>query len=188
MIDAIRREITRAFAQARFALRAVSTGLQIATRIQRVNAEGLAGEQLQDMELFQHFGFTSAPPAGHQMIVIPLGGRTSASVVVATEHGTYRFQLGAEGEAALYNQWGDVVHMRQDRTIHMVAQVQVLVDAPLLKVNGMIHATGDITSDTDVIDQAAGVPKTMRNMRATFNGHDHADPQGGVVGHPNQTM
>jgi phage baseplate assembly protein V len=186
MIDAVRREIERRFAQARFAFRAVSTALQLALRVQRAHVDGLAGEQVPDVELFQQFGHTSAPPDGSQLIVIPLGGRTSASVIVATEHGAYRFKLNAKGEAAMYNQWGDVVHMRQDRTIHMVAATQVLIDAPLLQVNGQIHSTGNITSDADVLDQ--GGTKSMRGMRDVYNPHTHSDPQGGAVGAPSGSM
>jgi phage baseplate assembly protein V len=194
MMDEIRREIRRHLVQARSAFRAVSTGLKIATRIQRAEADGLANEKLQDVELFQHFGFSSAPPDGTQLIVVPLGGRTSASVIVASEHGAYRFKLGANGEAAMYNQWGDVVHMRQDRKIHMVAAVEVLIDAPVLQVNGEIRSTGDITSDSDikaagdVVDQAVSTPKSMSGMRTVYDGHNHNDPQGGAVSVPNQLM
>lgn len=192
MIDHIRREIGRALAGVRSAFRALQSGLVLTTRVQRASGEGLADEQLQDMELFQHFGFTSAPPDGAQLIVLPLGGRTSASVVIATEHGAYRIKLDAKGEAALYNQWGDVVHMRQDRTIHMVAATQVLIDAPVLQVNGQIHSTGNITSDADiqaegnVFDQ--GGAKSMAGMRGVFNGHGHPDPQGGNTAPPTGGM
>lgn len=150
MIDVVRREIRRAFAHARFAIRAVSTGLRIAGRIQRAEAEGLADEQLQAVELFQQFGFTSAPPDGSQLIVVPLGGRTSASVVVATEHGSYRLQLGAKGEAALYNQWGDFVHMRQDRRVHIKAATEVILEAPLVSFTGDVHVDGSLTADVEV--------------------------------------
>jgi len=185
MIDIVRKEIARAFAGVRQGLRAVQTGLGLATRVQRVNGIGLSAEELADMELFQHFGFTSAPPDGAQLIVLPLGGRTSAAVVIATEHGVYRFKLGAKGEAALYNRWGDVVHMRQDRTIHMVAAAKVLIDSPLLQVNGQIHATGNITSDADVFDQ--GGAKSMQGMRQVYGGHTHGET-GAVTNAPNQGM
>lgn len=147
----VRREIERRFAQARFALRAVATGLQIATRIQRANADALAGEKLQDVELFQQFGMTSAPPDGTQLIVVPLGGRTSASVIVATEHGSYRFKLGAKGEMAVYNQWGDFVHLRQDRRIHVKAAAEVIVEAPVASFTGDVNVAGTVTADVDVI-------------------------------------
>lgn len=192
MIEQMRREIARAMAGVRGAIRAVQTGLTLATRLQRVSVDGLAGESIPELELFQQFGLTSAPPDGSQVILLPLGGRTSAAVVIATEHGAYRFRLDAKGEAALYNQWGDVVHMRQDRTIHLVAATQVLIDAPLLQVNGQIHSTGNITSDANitaagnVFDQ--GGAKSMAGMRGVFNGHGHPDPQGGTTAAPTGGM
>lgn len=151
MIEHIRREIGRALAGTRSAFRAVQTGLVLATRIQRASGEGLAGEELSDMELFQQFGFTSTPPKGTQLIVIPLGGRTSAAIVVATEHGTYRFKLDADGEAALYNQWGDVIHLRQDRKIHVKAAAEVMVETPLATFSGDVQVEGTLTAAVDVI-------------------------------------
>lgn len=193
MMEPVRREIQRALAGVRQAIRAVSSGIGLATRIQRLNAEGLAGESLQDVELFQQFGFTSGVPAGAQLIVVPLGGRTSAAVVVATEHGAYRFRVDAAGEAAVYNQWGDAIHLRRDRVIHVKAQVQMLVDAPELRVNGKIHATGEITTDAnvtaagDVSDQ--GGEKSMAGMRDVYNGHTHPEnDEGGPTDQPNQQM
>lgn len=173
MIEQIRREIGRAMAGVRSALRAVQTGLVLGTRIQRASGEGLADETLSDMELFQQFGFTSATPDGAQLIVLPIGGRTSAAVVIASEHGTFRFKLNAKGEAALYNQWGDVVHLRQDRKIHVKAAVEVILEAPLASFTGDVHVAGTLTSDTEVV--AAGVHLTT---------HTHPDPQGGSTGAP----
>lgn len=198
MIDLIRREIRRALASVRQPVRAVLQSAVTSTRVQRVNAEGLAGEPLQDMELFQQFGFTSGLPAGTQLIVIPLGGRTSAAVVVATEHGAYRFKVDAQGEAALYNQWGDVIHLKQDRSIRVQAQLKVDVVAPLatfsgdatvagaLTVAGNITGQANITATGNVADQAGA--KTMAGMRAAYNAHTHTDPQGGVTGAPSGAM
>ena len=150
MIEQIRREVQRGLAGMRSAVRAVLQGMAIAQRIQRVDAEALAGEQLQDVELMQHFGFTSAPPAGAQLIVLPLGGRTSAAVVIASEHGDYRFHLNAQGEAALYNQWGDVVHMQADRSIRLVAATKVRIESPLVEVTGNLTVAGTIVATGNV--------------------------------------
>lgn len=158
MIDIARREVARAMASMRSALRAVQTGLALPTRIQRASGEGLSGEELNDMELFQQFGFSSAPPDGTHLVVLPLGGRTSAAVVVATEHGSYRLKLNAKGEVILYNQWGDFVHMTQDRKIHIKAQAEVQVEAPLATFSGDVHVAGTVTADVEVI--AAGVHLT----------------------------
>lgn len=191
MIDQIRREVARGLSGVRSALRGILQGISLAQRIQRVEAEGLAGEELPGLELMQHFGFASAPPAGSQLIIIPLGGRTSASVVVATEHGAFRFKLDNQGEAAIYNQWGDLVHLRKDRCIRVVAALKVEMETPLLNVTGAIHAGLDITTDqsviatVDVMDQ--GGTKSMAGMRGTYNDHDHPETEV-TTGQPNQDM
>lgn len=133
-IAMIRREVDRARAGVRQAFRAVLAGLNLSTRVQRVSGEGLADEELEDMELFQHFGFTSAPPPGTEYIALPLGGRTSASVVVATEHGAVRFVLDNQGESCVYNQWGDFAHFKKDRSIHVKAQEKVFVETKVFRV------------------------------------------------------
>jgi len=177
VIEQMRREINRALAGTRTAFRAVLTSCTTGTRVQRVNAEGLAGEPLQEMELLQQFGHTSAPPDGATLVVIPLGGRTSAAVVVASEHGGYRFKVDHKGEAALYNQWGDSIHMKKDRSIRVEAQAKLEVVAPLATFSGDVNVAGSITSGANitaagnVADQ--GGAKTKAGMRDTFNAHTH---------------
>ncbi|MDF5830376.1 phage baseplate assembly protein [Pseudomonas aeruginosa] len=73
-----------------------------------LEVEGLAGEQVAT-ELVQHYGFTSAPLPGAEMIVLPIGGRTNHSVVVAIEDGRYRVQV-VDGEVCLYTDEGDYIH------------------------------------------------------------------------------
>lgn len=153
LVDVVRREINRALKGTRGALRGVLASINRATQVQLVDLEGLSGEQLKAMELFQHFGFTSAPPAGAQLIVLPLGGCTSAAVLVGSEHGSYRFTLGADGEASLYNQWGDFVHMRADRTIHLQAQAKVLIDTAALEINA---SDSVLINTTDMTVNASG--------------------------------
>ncbi|MGJ7611296.1 MULTISPECIES: phage baseplate assembly protein domain-containing protein [unclassified Variovorax] len=132
--EMVRREISRAQASVRQAFRAVLKGLTISTKIQRISGEGLAGEEIEEMELFQHFGFTSAPPAGTEYIPLPLGGRTSASVVIGTEHGDFRFVLDNQGESCVYNEWGDFAHFKKDRSIHVKAQEKVVVETKVFRV------------------------------------------------------
>lgn len=188
MIDLIRREIHRALAGMRQGVRAVLQGGVTSTRVQRLNAEALAGEKLQDIELLQHFGFTSAPPDGTQLIVIPLGGRTSAAVVVASEHGAYRFKVDAQGEAALYNQWGDVIHLKQDRSVRVAAALKVRLETPLtettgnLTVGGAMSVAGAVTTGSTIV--AAG---NITGAGKSLGSHTHGGVQtgSGNTGAPN---
>ncbi|MBE2895450.1 phage baseplate assembly protein V [Pasteurellaceae bacterium HPA106] len=87
--------------------------------IQKAQVSALAGETLQDVEFMQHFGFTSRPPAGSQAVIIPIGGKTSHSVVVASENGTYRIKTLASGEVAIYDESGSYIMLKKGRIIEV---------------------------------------------------------------------
>lgn len=119
MIEQIDRRIRRALAGVRQAFRAVLTRVDSDTAVQLGQLDGLADETLQDPELFQHYGMTSNPPRGSMAIVLPLGGKTSHGIVIATEHATYRLKSLAMGEVALYTDEGDAVHLKRGRIIEV---------------------------------------------------------------------
>ncbi len=122
--DFLRRmdaKIARALSRVRLGFRAVLTALDSSPDVQLLQADGLAGEQLQASEVFQHFGFTSAPPEGSQCIVLPLGGKTAHSVIVATEHGSYRVQALKSGEVCVYNQSGAKITLKEQRVVEIEA-------------------------------------------------------------------
>lgn len=188
--QAIQRAIDKATASVRRPFRAVLTAIKLLSAVQLVQAEALAGERLQDHELMQHYGLTSAPPDGTQLIVLPLGGRTAHGVVIATEHGAYRFKLAAQGEVALYSDEGDHVYLKRGRVMEIVtntllvkAAVKVRLETPLVETTGEIKADGDIT------DSVATTPKSMAGMRTIYNTHTHPENDaGGPTSAPNETM
>ncbi|KUM02273.1 phage baseplate assembly protein V [Chromobacterium subtsugae] len=118
--------IRRAFSNVRQGFRAALTHVDSAGAVQTAQAEGLAGEQLQDAELFQHYGYTSNPPPGSMAMVLPLGGRTSHSVVLATEHGSYRLQSLQPGEVALYSDEGSKIVLKRGKIIEATCDHFVL--------------------------------------------------------------
>ena len=118
-VNRLDARIARAFTRVRQAFRAVLTALDTKPGVQLTQADGLSGEKLQASELFQHFGFTSAPPAGTQCIVLPLGGKTAHSVIVATEAGAYRIEGLKSGEVAVYNQSGAKIVLKAGKVIEI---------------------------------------------------------------------
>ncbi len=145
----IKETIAKALAGIRLAYRASLAALSKGAAVQLMQADALAGETAQAVEFFQQFGFTSAPPPGTQLIVLPLGGRTAHSVVIATEHGAYRLDV-ASGEACLYSQWGDRVHVRE-RRIELRSPVIDLRASELLRLSAPeveIHADERLETDT----------------------------------------
>ncbi|QGM80656.1 phage baseplate assembly protein V [Otariodibacter oris] len=95
--------------------------------IQFSQATGLSGEVLQDIELMQHFGFTSVPPENTEAVILPMGGETTHSVVIATEHGSFRVKGLKNGEVAVYDKSGSTIILKEGRVIE--------VDCDTFKVN-----------------------------------------------------
>lgn len=188
MIRDVMRYVDRRLAGLRLAFRARLSTLGKGAAVQLVQADALAGERLQAAELFQHFGFTSGPPPGTQLIVLPLGGSTAHSVIIATENGAYRVDVQS-GEACIYSMWGDKVHLKQERievetkVFHLKASEQVIFETPALSMQGTgggnaaatmtgsLHTTGAITSDGDHV--AGGV---------SLEHHTHPGDSGGTTG------
>lgn len=188
MMRDVIRYVERRLAAVRHAYRARLAALSKGAAVQLMQADALAGETAQAVEFFQHFGFTSAPPPGTQLIVLPLGGRTAHSVVIATENGAYRLDVQS-GEACLYSQWGDKVHVREKRieveteTLVLRASAQVVFETPSITMQGVgggaavatmtgsLHTTGAITSDADHV--AGGV---------SLEHHTHPGDSGGETG------
>ena len=190
--------------QVEFRIRAALRGLRLAFRgrltrvksdlsIQQVQVNGLAGEKLQDAELFQHFGFTSCPPAGTQCIVLPIGGQTSHSIIIATENGAYRLQV-ASGEMAIYSDEGAYVHIKKGRIVEIECD-EYLVKAKKYTVKAEdydVTATAGANFETPLLktsDQLADGKSTLDAIRETYDDHDH-DHGGdaGTTDKPNQPM
>lgn len=86
-IQEVDERIRRALRAVRLPYRARLTSRNDAPGLQLAQADALAGEQAQAVEILQQFGFTSGIPAGSDLIVLPLAGRTEASVIIATVNG-----------------------------------------------------------------------------------------------------
>lgn len=192
-------------------IRAALRGLRLAFRgrltrvksdltIQQVQVKGLAGEQLQDAEFFQHFGFTSCPPAGTQCIVLPMGGQSSHSIIIATENGAYRIQNLASGEVAIYSSEGAYVHIKKGRIIeadcdeYRVKTKKYIVEAEQYSVEASDNAAFttpklDTSQDFKAGGEIEDNKSTMNAMRQTFDDHDHEHGgDAGTTGKPNQMM
>lgn len=194
--EQIKQAIRRAMVGVRSAFLGVVGNVKRTSPVQRATVDGLAGEAIPGVEIWQHFGFTSTPPAGTQAIVLPLGGRTSASVIVATEAAAVRLVLNQAGEVAIYNQDGDYVWLKRNGHIKVKSALEVTIDAPTtnmtgnLAVAGNVSAGGNVTAIGTITDKLGAGGKSMDQMRTTFNSHDHneSNTPGGHTATPNQTM
>jgi phage baseplate assembly protein V len=195
--------------------RAVVETIKDSGGIQTMQVSLLADEVQDDVERFQNYGLTSHPPKQSEGIMVCPGGDRSHGILIAVDNRQYRLKGLAEGEVALYTDEGDYIKLKRGNEIEISthkltvnATTEINMTAPTVKVNasglfevtcpgssfiGPVAVTGGISS----IGGGGGITSTgqvsdhtgsMDQMRSTYNGHAHNDPQGGTTGGPNNSM
>ncbi|PKN05561.1 MAG: hypothetical protein CVU74_01140 [Deltaproteobacteria bacterium HGW-Deltaproteobacteria-9] len=100
--------------------------------IKLFTASGRTDESFEDREYFQHYGFTSRPKEGAEIIMIREGNHI---VAIASDDRRYRIAL-EDGEVAIYTDEGDKIHLKRDRKIEIVSGAEVKVDSPAIILGG----------------------------------------------------
>jgi phage gp45-like len=96
----------------------------------RFDASGREGEEFEDREMFQHYGFNSRPPKGTQCLML----RDGQSVFMVASDGTeYKAKL-EDGEVALYDKYDNVIHLKKSGEV-LIKGGKVTVDATEATVN-----------------------------------------------------
>lgn len=124
MIDAIRREVRRAFASIRlpfFGVVRLAAGRSL-------QVQGMDGELMQDIQMIQQYGFASGVPLGAQVVILPLMGSSRHAVAVASAGPAVR-EL-APGEVLIYNAHGHSI---------LLDQSGIHINGPLF-INGQPYA------------------------------------------------
>lgn len=150
MIEAVQRQIQKGLGQ----IRQSFLGIVARGGSKLLQFTGFADEVLDEVELFQQVGFNSFVPKDARVVVIPLQGKTSKSIVIATSGGSIVIEV-EEGETCIYDQFGHSVWLKEDGT-HIEGD---------LFVNGKVQAT------EDVIDKKS----SMQDMREIYNGHTNGN-------------
>lgn len=150
MMGAVARQVQKGLGQ----VRQTFLGLVARGGSKQLQLTGVADEVLQEVELIQQVGFSSYVPENSKVVIIPLQGKTSRSIVVATTGGDVIINV-AEGEVCIYDQFGHSVWLKEDGT-H--------IDGDLF-VNGKVQATKDVS------DQKG----SMQKMRDAHNPHTHGN-------------
>jgi len=156
--------------------------------IKRFSASGRSDETIDNREYFQHYGFTSRPKAGAEIIIIREGGHF---IAVASDDRRYRISL-EEGEMAIYDDLGQKVHLKRtgievESPVSIVAtapQVTVVASAKVTMTTPLLEVSGDITAGGNISDGT----RSMGADRAIYNSHTHPGDSGGTTGQPNQEM
>ncbi|WP_083657876.1 phage baseplate assembly protein V [Herbaspirillum camelliae] len=167
--------------------RGIVSKVSDAGAIQLIRGKLMEGEDYDQMERVQQYGFTSVPKAGAELLATFIGGNRDHAVIVAVDDRRYRLRGLQDGEMAIYDDQGQKVHLTRagividgcGKPITIQNTPEIDMDTPLVKVAGDLKVTGDITAGGDVSDHGN---KKMSAMRAVYNDHDHSNPEGGRVG------
>ena len=203
--QAIRQHTESALGAVRQAFRGKLNLVKSADNIQKVQVSGLADETLQDVELMQQFGLTSVPPAGTQVVVLPMGGETTHSIVIATENGSVRVKNLKSGETAVYDESGSTIILKQGRLIEIdcdilkiTATTKVEISSPIVETDHVFTAQGQINGNGGMAIQGgsgASFTGNVTQTKGSFNtdgdvtangksliNHTHRGDSGGVTG------
>jgi len=112
---------------------------------------------LDDVIRLENFGLAGLPPLGSQVLLSRIDG--AHHIVLAVEHAGFRFELGAVGEASLYDQWGNSVHL-QEGEIRVKHGTKVVVEAPMVQLAGDVAVPGPANAVLYGPTGQSGVPST----------------------------
>ncbi|MBI1214558.1 MAG: phage baseplate assembly protein V [Alphaproteobacteria bacterium] len=153
--------------------RAVLRAVADAGARQFVQLTALKGEDKDGIQRLQHFGFSSNPMPGAELLVACLGGNRDHMVVVADDDPRYRVRDLQPGETCIYDAFGNTIILKTGNeieistaTLTVAAAEKVRMDTPLLEV------TGEITDRADT----GGV--SLHNMRVAYDAHTHPPSSG----------
>lgn len=148
------------------------------SKLQALQMRLTAGEVKGDLEHFEPYGFTSHPLPGAEGIAAFIGGDRSHGIVLAVADRRYRLKTLEAGEAAIYTDEGDKVHLKRGRvidieteTLNIKATTAVNFDTP------QINQTGKIVSEGDQV--AGGVSQIEHVHGGVLNGEGQTEPPAG---------
>lgn len=156
-----------------------------AAKLQALQVTMLADQTVDEVEHFQHYGFTSVPHAGAEGIALALAGSTGHTVVINVDDRRYRVKNLASGEVVIYDDLGHQVHLtRAGIVIDGGGHLVKMVNLTKLRVEADIEATGQIKDLCDT-----GAARTMAQMRTSHSGHTHTENDvSGSTSTPNQAL
>lgn len=131
--------------------------------IQRVNASVWGDGTIENRELIQHYGYTSRPLVGAEVIFIRQGGQF---IAIGSDDRRYRISL-ENGEVALYTDEGDKIHLKRNRIIEIIGGEKIVASTKVAEISASVSAT--ITSPTVDVVASAKVTLTTPETEITGN-------------------
>jgi len=105
--------------------RGVLAAVDSSKDIQLSSVTLLADETKDKTEMIQHFGFTSHPPKGSDVIFLSLGGNRDHGIIIGTESRDHRLKGLNEGDSALYNISGKYLWLKGENLEGLVEKIEI---------------------------------------------------------------
>lgn len=154
--------------------RAVLSAISDGHGIQLVQVKLLEGEVRDGVERFQNYGLTSVPHPGAEGIMACVSGNRDHGVVIAMDDRRFRLQGLASGEVALYDDLGQVIHLKRTGIL-----IETSLNFECRAKNIKLHAEESFKFDVNGQGQkwdGLGVEKWQNDDVAKPN-HNHTPPE-----------
>ncbi|HHA1670051.1 TPA: phage baseplate assembly protein V [Enterobacter roggenkampii] len=162
--------------------RAVITSVDSAKKCQSLGLSLIAGEQKENVEHLEPYGFTSSARNGAEALAVFPSGDRSHGVVVVVADRRYRIKGLKQGEVAVYDDQGQSVTLtRGGIVVNCAGNPITFTNGTKARFEMPVESTGDIRDNCD----ASG--KSMAEMRTTYNGHTHKE-NSDTTSKPSQQM
>ncbi len=117
---------------------------------------GFGDLQLLDgLQIVQHFGFSSSPPLGSNVVAAFVGGDKSRGLIIGSVEPGSRRKLLLSGETVVHDQWGNEAHFGQHgitishaTSVTIKAAGSITLDAADVIVTGNLHVQTGVTGAT----------------------------------------
>lgn len=136
---------------------------------QRMQLQLLKDEFKSDVERMQNYGMTSHPPVGSDAAVVFVAGNREQGIILAVENRQYRLKGLEQGEVALYDDLGSVVHLTREGPL-IRSSLPMRVEVPHTDWTGSMSITGDVETTGRLTNNGKDVGST----------HTHANNGAGI--------
>jgi phage baseplate assembly protein V len=143
--------------------RAVVQRVNDAAKLQSVQIGVEVGEDIDDAERFQEYGFSSIPLEGAEAVVVFPNGDRAHALIVGVDDRRHRPTGGEPGEVVMYSDEGDEVALRRGNKIVASTSGEVLLGSD---------------AATAFVALANLVKSELDTIRSQYNGHTHVETGG----------
>lgn len=201
-------------ALANMVIRGMVSGVDDSAQVQTLQISRRAASGKAFIEHMQGYGVSVHPKRGAEHVSLFLAGNTSHGVSLVVADRRYRLRGMAEGEVALHDDQGQKVYLTRNgividgagkninitNTPHVIADTLKFTFTADVEIQGKLDVTGAITGQSSITGLAllsqgnvtafssSGAAFSMSQMKTTYNGHTHPDPNIGNTGTPSALM